>query len=428
MNSTSCLRISPVVLIAAAMLTLSGCGGGGNVSVNPPPSPSESTRIENAITRAETAAKTARVSSTQATAHCEADASACDAAQTADDQATLAEDALAVARDTANANVAERAAAAAELAARNAADAAMEAFRIANAQPPTGNQPPISTSIPWLFPGSEDSAAPKAEMKNTIEALDGNSAFPETRIYPQDNANLNVIQPDPDVSCCPVQYNPSHSHTGGSYWGYWAHPSLSDDITKIQEVFVHNRHPANESEFYRNSLPTFQRVTGILDRGIFGITFSAADQIDDRRDYGGSIGYPPVSFDDAFGAFYRVQDTTPGGSRVITANARWTGDALGVDIDSATPVFGPASLTVTGSVSPADDVLNHRFRLDITWNNGDTVVGNARGGDHGFHSNATGLYGFGASLIGNFAGPNANEAFGHFNEDGYIGAFGLKRR
>ncbi|MDE0206324.1 MAG: hypothetical protein OXP66_09900 [Candidatus Tectomicrobia bacterium] len=197
---------------------------------------------------------------------------------------------------------------------------------------------------------------------------------------------------------------------GAKEWDYWNQPYLSADIIKIQARPVPGTYeaPLNEA----------RAVYGILDHGIFWIADDA--QFEERPFIG--AGYDHLDHNQ----YMLLPDGPP--ADFLTSGTSWRGDALGMVKASASPVSGPAVLTMTSIQEAPDGGHAYNLHLHVAFRNlgVDRVELNAT-------SNAAG--GFAADLAadggyrlkGTFLGSQAEEATGIFETPVYYGAFGVKR-
>ena len=408
---TTRIRNFSLVTVAALILALSACGGGGgsNGPVTPPEPPvnAETERLNAALQRAQVAENAAWSSAAQASLQCQAVPAACQAAQDATTAALLAEGANERAQNAMTAADAERAADIAEQGASRAATAAADAVRLAATG--EGQQPePPTTVDDWLLSGTVESAAARDQAVSKIAAIQATNPGPSGGTFP---FRLRVPVVD--------SYWTNH-------WGYWNHPSLSGDITKVQRVVY------NIVEYDNSRTLSGRSILGLMDHGYFGITHA-----------------PHYRGTGSGGAFYETDHTIEGSLPLKSLNllgARWTGDAFAIKVPFADatdfPFFGTATLKITGENRARGVSYEYLVDFDVTLNNGYTlqINGDASNNNTEIHRFS---YNFGGAEIrtatsqepddgwvsfgGLFAGPQAQEVIGTFQTPTYKGGFGGKR-
>ena len=168
-----------------------------------------------------------------------------------------------------------------------------------------------------------------------------------------------------------------------------------------------------------------------MDNGYFGIHYADSQNLDGAG-----------SFDTSYGAFYSTNgiltsenlfENSPNSVSIGIGDATWSGSAFGIEIASENPVFGVSILTF----EEGND-LQANLLLDVDWNNGSSIQIPAQVAirddgttlnHHEFVYSGTGNYFENrATLRGHFAGRSAEETFGVFDSQGYIGAFGAMRQ
>ena len=451
-------RVSSAALCMAALIVLSACGGGGEsmLGSGPMQGPVEIRDRDAAIRRAQDAAREAAASAVAAGANCDAVPAACESAQAAADAAELAQAAAEEAEISTTFDVVFRAAAAAELAATNASTASAEAARIATQLLGGGGSgdPPVSVGmLEWLLPGTVADSVAGANAVQRIErilrdrqdiphsqhnirglagTLDkpgyfDNPSSEQPSLYEHSYETLFSLVAHDEINshvdgCNSIEYN-----TCVYGWGSWNHPTVSETITYVEEF---------ARELYANGSYEGHIAMGIMDHGVFGMYYETT-----RHD--GDLATNYNAFYGQDGAFSRTLATAPDffepfpvfDLNLVDLGATWSGGALGIQISSEAPVFGPATLTLTHQhtedVYPnrpdgRDPVSGYTFALDVQWNSGDTI----HFGDGRLYSD--GLLNFspldGDDFIeGSLAGPQAQEAVGAFTTSDYVGAFGLDR-
>ena len=421
--------VTAFAVIALVAVAVSGCGGGGGggpdtggdsmMPVDPQPP------LQAAIERARVAETEAFSSAAQAAIRCDSVPEACAAAGTAADQAFLAEAAREEAEASTTVARAERAAAAAEFAAMNAAEAAAEAIRIAGETTPI--PPTTPGSVGWLFPGTTASTNARSDAEAAINAVTSLYTREGYRTRDHDRFGAKGWTPAPTayVDVFTNRYDPGGQQSYMERWGYWTHPSMSSEITKVQSILEHDPN----SEVLEKYRPIYKRIMGLMTNGYFGINYGEAQNITD--DFG-----PTQVWDSSYAAFYSARSTPIIANQHINIDgASWSGDALGIEKASEAPVFGSSLLIIIGGDN-YDYGGNTELLLDIHWNNNENIQITAEGFANDDGSRLTGAPfespGYNSEgrkiLSGHFAGANADEAFGVFDAHGYIGAFGAKRQ
>ena len=293
-------------------------------------------------------------------------------------------------------------------------------------QPEPAPDPGVA-SPDWLLPGSVASTAARDELARVLHAThtqgDGSHAY--KFVHLDVNAARHVFPVVDQYSGEYVDVAPDFGTYAGS-WGYWDDPALSGAITKVQEVLTAVPGAGNTS-------PVVRRVMGVMDNGYFGIA----------RAEGYVTSPQPRTVAGNFGTFHEANSrmrAAMGTDKFLyefgLVGAKWSGDALGFSRSSEAPVFGPASLTVTGEHDGSRWRSDYEIVVNVDWNNGDSIemMGLAGGSDDvglphpGFFGDvpedAESTY----ILQGSFAGTQVEEAFGSFQTPEYMGSFGLKRQ
>lgn len=195
-----------------------------------------------------------------------------------------------------------------------------------------------------------------------------------------------------------------HASDSAWEWGWWNEIDLSRDIVKVQ------RRPAlGTYASYHDDVT----VWGILDNGLFYIA---------RNDNGFGAGY---SYSNSW------IDDWQEYPHVFFENAKWTGDALGMEKANAKAVSGPAVLTISnleeglpGAITLTLDIAFKNIGVDpvqltkrVSWFNGDINHDGPRGKDLSEEE-----FRWHLKLLGS----NAEEAVGIFETHRYFGSYGLK--
>ena len=298
----------------------------------------------------------------------------------------------------------------------------------------TPPETPTTGTTDWLFPGTVASAAAGSAAKNAVEdayvVVGGGRPVDEGKNRESNlGGDIWVGTPDDDVNVFTYEYYDRLGYVGS--WGYWNHPSLPDYITYVQEVFSDDpTDPATQ--------PQYKRILGLMDNGYFGIGYGEAQDFQANGSWDVSFS----SFYSTNGELSQILDPRTHNRYTGTPDiggATWSGSAFGIQIASQIPVFGPATLTFGGSYSQGGFRLDRaRLLLDVDWNNGQEIQISAEAfvnengttlSDEEFMNTNTGnFFRDRRTFRGSFAGENAEEAFGVFDSQGYIGAFGAKRQ
>ena len=447
-------------LIAVAV---SGCGGGGGsgpeTGATMPPGDGDGMlpdvaqqQLQAAIERAQDAEIAAFSSAARASIRCDAVPAACAAARTAADQAFLAEDARIAAEESTTVARAERAAAAAELAARNAEIAAAEADRNAEAEPSEPQQPPVAELPDWILPGTVDSQQARNVADNELDFTRYDADWSYDLIEYLDPSEQHLWSTGPELSYVSIFSRPNRADgewsISATEWGFWSHPTMSSDITKLQHTLAATDHfPQCNPQYATCTIPwTHRSIFGVLSDAIFGLVHQTRYSYITEKT-GHFVG--PFFEYDSSGAFANDDDSyqwapraeggfewIPRHSDLFFVGARWEGDAFAVSTGTLTPVHGPASLAITKFYSTGHAFGGeYDFMFEAQFNDGGNVQFNDLFGYSGPNiydvegrSIHTGTSTDTGAFTGKLMGPRADEVVGGFVTEQYHGAFGLRRQ
>ncbi len=277
---------------------------------------------------------------------------------------------------------------------------------------------PRSVAGDWLLPGTvEGGLARDAVLSALGSDLVAGEEPAESRLELErvDRAGpvrFGLIRP------IPYEFRSEGWDPYVSHWGYWTAPGLSEAVPKYQ--YSSRAEPVAGPRRERIEV---QHAFGLLRGGEFGITRTI-----------GRFRHSAFAGEAAF-ARHAVPAYDPFAEGLsassllhflsFRAGSEWRGDALAfrVDGESAEPVHGTATLSVTDANPP---LPGFRCEVEIVWSDGDRIR---------FECLSLGLSPFRVDaaspdrvLSVRFLGPRAEEAIGTYNAAGFVGAFGLRQR
>ena len=210
-------------------------------------------------------------------------------------------------------------------------------------------------------------------------------------------------------------------------WGYWNHA----DFALTTKLFQRTHYIPGDAF---SPDVTGKLVVAVMDHGYFGVGHTLLDYADSRTSTGfGTSG------------FYAVDASLNlGGGRDLASldltGSIWTGEAFAIERHSqaGTGHVGIVELIVTDEINVGYVGPEYSVALNINLENGQhfSMTGTA-GGAHDFgnpsdifvasggQTDTDGISEYHAR--GQFAGPNAEQAFGAFEVPDYHGSFGLTR-
>ena len=438
--SVSVVRVALITALLIATVTLQGCGGGTAGGSQPPggemPPNGTQQQIQAFIERARSAESAALSSAAQAAIQCDSAPTACTAAANAANQFFLAEAARIEAEASTTVARAERAAIAAEHAADNAANAAAEAILIASMPPTVNPEPP---SLPdWLLSGTVASA----QARDTADNIDFSRFDFDTAgsdyLSVGETADFAVSRPEfSEVSLFSTgPFDHGVWNLLATQWGYWAQPTMSTGIQKIQHTLVGESNTGSIA----TTTWTHRSIFGILSHSIFGLAHQSRHHEDSDE-----IQLRQAFFEIDSSEFFLNEDRSldwshieslsptryaPSYPNIIYVGARWEGDSFAHRRADLTPVYGPASLTVTSFKSELGgggrrDPGEFGFRFVANYNDGGRVEEDELDGSSG--SYISGPPDLSRTFHAFLTGTNADEVVGGFSTPEYRGSFGLKR-
>ena len=249
----------------------------------------------------------------------------------------------------------------------------------------------------WIFPGTLGSAAARDHAVPVLNAAISGPVSPHVD-YPTGWQYANFAG----------RLEPFEYESPGAYaYGYWNPSTLSSDITKIQRQHTFPDGYGNEERV--------DRTFGILSGGVFSIERRIF--VDDFGQTRTEVG--ATSDLNEFQHSFYMEDQPD----IFHLNATWTGDALGWQKSSLTPVYGPAEMKVSSTEIRRSNVTGFNFNLNVDWSNGDRM-------NIPFLAVSTGDF---IRVDGDHPGVNASffssgaEAIGVFETNSYLGSFGVKQ-